>query len=159
MREPGRKTADMTQAERLAMAISALLDRFKVGPEGTAYDALSLTDTAIIARLARARLAGQSVIQKDIGSALNLPKTTMTSAVKRLLARGLIQRGAGEDARARVLHLTGDGIALAAALHQAQVAASASMLDALPPRERKHLVELLEQIVAGPAPGTPESGS
>ncbi|MFN4173176.1 MAG: hypothetical protein ACK4GW_15615 [Pseudorhodobacter sp.] len=65
----------LTDAERLATAISALLGRFKVVPEGTAYDALSLTDTAIVARLAQAQAAVQPVIQKDIAEALRLPKT------------------------------------------------------------------------------------
>ncbi|MFN4101547.1 MAG: MarR family winged helix-turn-helix transcriptional regulator [Pararhodobacter sp.] len=138
-----------TEAERLATVISALLDRFKVGPEGAAYDALSLTDTAIVARLAQAQAASHPVIQKDIAEALRLPKTTMTSAVKRLVARGLIVRGAGMDARARVLRLTDQGLALAGALREAQVAASAQMLAALPPEDSAQLLALLERILAG----------
>ncbi|MFN6979465.1 MAG: MarR family winged helix-turn-helix transcriptional regulator, partial [Gemmobacter sp.] len=136
------------EAERLATAISALLDRFKVGPDATAYDALSLTDTAIVARLAKAQIAAHPVIQKDIAEALHLPKTTVTSAVKRLVARGLVAQGIGADGRARVLRLTDRGMALAGALRAAQVAASAQMLGALPPDERAQLLALLERIAA-----------
>ncbi|MFN4158881.1 MAG: MarR family winged helix-turn-helix transcriptional regulator [Gemmobacter sp.] len=114
---------------------------------------MSLTDTAIVARLARAEPTGQPVIQKDIGDALRLPRTTMTSAVKRLVARGLIARGTGADARARVLRPTDQGLALADALRQAQVAASAQMLAALPQGDRAQLLAMLERIAAGPGRG------
>lgn len=135
-------------AARLAMAISALLEHFKMGAEGTAHDGMPLIDTAIVGRITSAVERDQEVIQKDISDALRLPKTTMASAVKRLVARRLVRRTAGDDPRAKVLGLTEEGAAFAKALRRAQIAASASMLESLPGRDRKRLLELLERIAS-----------
>ena len=135
--------------ERLATAISALIARFKIGQAGSAYDGLSLTDAAVISCLADAAAAGRAPIQKEVGEALGLPKTTMTSAVKRLSTRGLVEQGSGaRDARARTLRLTAPGQQLGSTLKEAQIRASMAILHSLPVRDRDRLVELLETVVA-----------
>ncbi len=140
-------------SERLAIAISALIAQFKVGPEGAAYDDLSLTDTALIACLAQAASAGREPIQKEVGDALGLPKTTMTSAVKRLGHRGLVQQSSGtNDARAKILRLTPAGENLGSKLKSAQIAASKAILHNLTARNQTRLVELLETAVANLPP-------
>lgn len=140
----------MTEAsgERLATAISTLIARFKIGPEGSAYDGLSLTDAAVIACIADAAAAGREPIQKEVATALDLPKTTMTSAVKRLSARGLVEqaRGAG-DARARTLRLTRHGQQIGSSLKEARIRASMAILQSLPVRDQERLIGLLETVV------------
>lgn len=143
-------------SERLAKAISALIAQFKVGPEGAAYDDLSLTDTAVIAWLAQSASAGREPIQKEVGDSLGLPKTTMTSAVKRLGSRGLVEQSSGtNDARAKTLRLTPAGENLGAKLKDAQIAASTAILHSLPLRDQARLVELLETAVAKLPPKPP----
>lgn len=135
--------------ERLAAAISALIARFKIGPEGSAYDGLSLTDAAVVSFIADAAAAGREPIQKEVGDALGMPKTTVTSAVKRLSAGGLVKQGTGtRDARARTLQLTPPGQQLGSSLKQAQIRASMAILRTLPIRDQNRLIGLLETVVA-----------
>ena len=147
---------DEQSGERLATAISALIARFKVGPEGTSYEDLSLTDAAVISWLAKAAIEGDEPIQKDVGDALGLPKTTVTSAVKRLSARGLVAQGPGRrDGRARTLRLTLDGQHLGTALKAAQVRASEAILESLSARDQGRLITLLERGAATAPPPPP----
>lgn len=142
--------------ERLATAIAALIARFKIGPDGSAYAGLSLTDAAVISCIAQAAAAGREPIQKEVGDALGLPKTTMTRAVKRLRARGLVAQGSGAtDARARTLRLTAPGQALGSSLKDAQIRASMAILQTLPMRDRDRLIGLLEKVVAAVPTGVP----
>lgn len=134
---------------RLAIAFSALTAQFKVGAEGSAYEGLSLTDTSVVAWVARSVAAGKQPIQQQVADSLDLPKTTMTSVVKRLSARGLVKQGTGStDARARTLGLTADGLLLAASLRETQLRASAAILNTLSARDQAKLVELLETVVS-----------
>ena len=135
--------------ERLATAISALIARFKIGPDGSVYDGLSLTDTAVVSAIAEITAAGPESLQKDIGRTLGLPKTTMTSAVKRLSARGLVEQGPGaRDARAKTLRLTPRGQQLGSSLKKAQIQASLAILQTLAVRDQNRLIGLLETVVA-----------
>jgi DNA-binding MarR family transcriptional regulator len=134
---------------RLAIAFSALTAQFKVGADGSAYEGLSLTDTSVVAWIARSVAAGKQPIQQQVADSLDLPKTTMTSVVKRLSARGLVEQGSGStDARARTLGLTAEGLHLAASLREAQLRASSVILRTLPARDQVRLVELLETVIA-----------
>lgn len=91
-----------------------------------------------------------------MAESLGLPKTTMTSAVKRLSARGLVEQGSGaRDARARTLHLTADGQRLGSGLKEAQIGASMAILQSLSTRDQSRLIELLETIVAKPPKASP----
>jgi DNA-binding MarR family transcriptional regulator len=135
--------------ERLAIAISALIGRFKVGPENSPYEHLTLTDAAVVSWLSQAAAEGREPIQKEVALSLDLPKTTMASAVKRLSARGLVTQGAGtRDARARTLHLTSDGKKLALGLREAQLGASTAILQSLSAQDQLRLIDLLERVVA-----------
>ncbi|WP_167767153.1 MarR family winged helix-turn-helix transcriptional regulator [Jannaschia formosa] len=130
-------------AQRLAMSVSSLVDRFKLRADGP-YAGLGLVEASMIARVASSET---SVTQGEIAAALGLPKTTMTSAVKRLEAKGLMVRDRSEtDGRARVLWLTDEGAELACQLREAQVRASAAMLATLAPGDRETLVRLLERV-------------
>jgi len=140
---------DEQSCKRLATAISALIARFKVGPENSPYEHLTLTDAAVVSWLSQAAAEGREPIQKEVAGSLGLPKTTMTSAVKRLSARGLVEQGSGaRDARSRTLHLTADGQKLGSGLKEAQIGASMAILQSLPARDQSRLIELLETVVA-----------
>jgi len=136
---------DSGDSERLSKAITKLLEHFNISPRGTPYDGLSLTDTAIIGRIAEAQSMRVPVIQKEIAEGLGLPKTTMASAVKRLIAKGLVKRKVGEDARARALYLTEEGELLFQAMRKAQDDASSNILNAIPKGRRGPFVDLLEK--------------
>lgn len=139
----------VTSGERLAAAISTLIARFKIGAEGSAYDRLSLTDAAVISCIADAAAAGREPIQKEVAASLALPKTTMTSAVKRLSAGGLVEQTRGaSDARARTLRLTRHGQQIESGLKEARIRASMGILQSLPVRDRERLIGLLETVVA-----------
>jgi DNA-binding MarR family transcriptional regulator len=146
---------DEQSGKRLAAAISALIGRFKVGAQATPYEDITLTDAAVVSSLSQAAEEGREPIQKEVSAALGLPKTTMTSAVKRLSARGLVEQGSGtSDARARTLHLTAEGRKLASRMKEAQIRASMAILESLPARDQPRLIELLERVVAKSAAGT-----
>ncbi len=74
--------------QRLTISFSALIAQFKVGAEGAAYEDLSLTATSVVAWIAGTVASGKQPIQQKMADSLHLPKTTMTSVVKRLSARG-----------------------------------------------------------------------
>jgi DNA-binding MarR family transcriptional regulator len=140
---------DEQSCTRLADAISALIARFKVGPESAPYEHLTITDAAVVSWLTRAAAEGREPIQKEVAESLGLPKTTLTSAVKRLAARGLVVQGSGaRDARSKTLHLTADGQELGSGLKEAQIEASMAILQSLPARDQSRLIELLETVVA-----------
>lgn len=62
--------------ERLATAISALIARFTIGREGSAYDGLPLTDAAVVSFIVNAAAAGRELIQKEVGDASACPRRT-----------------------------------------------------------------------------------
>ncbi|WP_237066881.1 MarR family winged helix-turn-helix transcriptional regulator [Loktanella sp. M215] len=129
--------------KRLSDSITTLIAQFKMRPDGP-YEGLSLVETSIVANIA---VACSPAVQGDIGSALRLPKTTMTSAVSRLQTKGLVERmQCVDDKRVRVLTLTKAGRTLADSLALAQVQSSEAMLNALPQEDRETLVRLLEQV-------------
>lgn len=140
---------DELYAKRLATAITALMARFKVSPENSPYEHLSLTDAAVISCLRQAAAEGREPIQREVAASLRLPKTTMTSAVKRLNGRGLLKQGSGaSDARSKTLLLTPDGQELGSGLEEAQIQASMDILRRLSARDQARLIELLERVVA-----------
>lgn len=135
--------------QRLATAFSTLIAQFKVGAGSSAYEGLSLTDASVLSWIDRSVASGNQPIQQQVADSLELPKTTMTSVVKRLSARGLVQQGSGStDARARTLGLTADGLQLAANLRETQLRSSEAILSTLSADDQDKLVELLETVVS-----------
>ena len=84
----------------------------------------------------------------EIGKKILLTSGSITTAIDRLEAKGLVERRAhGTDRRARVVHLTKDGrkmIAKAYADHAADMERLASA--SLNRKERETLIRLLKQI-------------
>lgn len=83
----------------------------------------------------------------DIGRKVDLTSGSITTAVDRLQARGLVSRQVdGEDARSRIVRLTAKGNALirtAFAAHADRLEMAAGGLDA---KERKQLITLLKKL-------------
>jgi len=90
--------------------------------------------------------ANPGVTQSRLAQAVELDRSTMVGVLHRLQARSLVERRRGEDRRTNGLWLTRSGRARVAALkrrirsHESRVAAR------LTPRERVHLLVLLEKL-------------
>ncbi|GAA0568647.1 hypothetical protein GCM10009416_03530 [Craurococcus roseus] len=96
--------------------------------------------------------AEPGVDQQGLAARLGIDKVSAGQMVDRLAARGLVSRDPHPtDRRARVLHLTPEGLALRRRLQPAALAAQDRILAPLRPEERVLLVELLARVVEGHA--------
>lgn len=83
----------------------------------------------------------------DIGRKVDLTSGSITTAVDRLQARGLVSRAVGrEDSRSRIVELTAKGKTLIRAAFDAHVARMEKAAGGLSPKERKELVGLLKKL-------------
>ena len=82
-----------------------------------------------------------------LGDVLGLTSGGVTRLVDRLVARGLVARTAGTDARQRRLHLTAAGTRRARALNAQRLAVLEDVLAPLSAAERAELERLLERVV------------
>jgi len=86
----------------------------------------------------------------DIGRRVNLTSGSITSAIDRLEARGLVQRGvAAADKRARVVSLTRAGRPLIATTFDEHKARMDAVADTLTAKERKAIIDLLKKLGMG----------
>jgi MarR family transcriptional regulator, lower aerobic nicotinate degradation pathway regulator len=86
--------------------------------------------------------------QTTLAAQIALDRTTTTGALKRLHARGLIERGvSGADRRARLCILTQRGTALLARMEAAARQAHAATLEPLSAAEQATLLSLMRRIV------------
>ena len=96
--------------------------------------------------------AEPGIDQQGLAARLGIDKVSAGQMVDRLEARGLASRSLHpSDRRARVLHLTPEGLALRRRLQPAALAAQDRILALLRPEERVLLVELLARVVEGHA--------
>jgi DNA-binding MarR family transcriptional regulator len=95
---------------------------------------------------------GPRQTQLAVAQALGLDKTTMTSLLDRMEARGLLTRCTdSHDRRARIAVLTDEGRQVQAEVTRARDLVEASLLAAFSPREQHLLRDLLARL-AGAAP-------
>lgn len=93
--------------------------------------------------------AGPRQTQLALAHSLGVDKTTMTSLLDRLEARGLITRATdSHDRRARIPELTGDGRQVQAEVTRARDHVEASLLAAFTPEEQHLLRGLLTRLAA-----------
>jgi DNA-binding MarR family transcriptional regulator len=86
--------------------------------------------------------------QTTLARAVALDRTTTTGALKRLEARGLVQRVVSErDRRAQACRMTPEGEALLAAMERSARAAHAATVEVLSESERATFIALLKRIV------------
>ena len=96
----------------------------------------------------RALEDGPAPTQSELAAAVGRDKTRLIPILDRLEARGLLRRTPDPaDRRNRVVALTGDGRALAAACRVDVRSAEAELLAVLDPAERRVFVEALDRLV------------
>jgi DNA-binding MarR family transcriptional regulator len=97
------------------------------------------------------KLTGKPGIdQNSLADRLNVDRNTASLLVEQLVKAGLVDRQVnGADRRARLLSLTTKGEKLYARLRPLHLAANASVLAPITPRERKLLISLLIRVIEG----------
>jgi MarR family transcriptional regulator, 2-MHQ and catechol-resistance regulon repressor len=104
---------------------------------------LTLTDFGILEAL----LHKGPLAVNDLGRKVSLTSGSITTAVDRLQARGLVERrNNDEDRRARTVHLTGAGRRDIQAAFRKHAAAMDQLGSVLTAEERKELVRLLKVL-------------
>ena len=94
--------------------------------------------------------AGQGVRPSDLADALSVPRTTISTAVKSLVGRGLVQTEADKsDGRALNLTPTPEGHEVVEAILRQDRRNAAAMLAALAPEDREAFVAAIGQVAAG----------
>lgn len=131
----------MARVENLVGAQSlAVADRLR--DVGSAQG-LSASEQAALVTLA----AHPDQTPSWLGEVLALTSGGVTRLVDRLVARGLVARTAGTDARQRRLHLTAAGARRARTLNTQRIAVIEEVLAPLSATERADLERLLERVV------------
>ena len=139
MSEPAKELV-----EQLTRAFERFTRRFKVAEAAAAADnALNALDAQTLMLIADNPGSGLGEVARD----LNVAMTTMSSAVDRLVKKGLVERKRPEDDRRSVeLTATAEGRGVVADQKAAYRNACRAMLGALTPAERIELIRLTEKI-------------
>jgi len=108
------------------------------GLKGSEYGALTTLD------------AEPGLDQQSLAARLGIDKVSAGQLVDRLERRGLVDRRLHPtDRRARILHLTPEGLALRRRIQPTALAAQERILAPLRPEERLPLIDLLTRLVQG----------
>jgi DNA-binding MarR family transcriptional regulator len=142
---------DDALALALAQGISSLMRQFKLEPgllAGSVYADLHVNDVGLLVVLAE---PGDWTV-RGVAQQLDAPDSTVSSALDRLEARGLIaRRRRTSDRRVMGVEVTEEGAALAARLRAAQLDNSRQILARLSPRDRETMVRLITEAAAAKA--------
>ena len=88
-----------------------------------------------------------SAIMSDLAGMLNVPLSTATHTVDKLVAKGLVERGrADRDRRIVLVELSEKGRQLHQSCLECQLAMGRTMLEALSPGEREIFLELMVKM-------------
>lgn len=86
---------------------------------------------------------------RDLADYLGVAPTTAQSAIDRLIKRGLVERRPSpHNGRDVALALTQEGLALRAAIRRQDVSNCATILNALPKKERVQFVNQIQRVAA-----------
>lgn len=142
---------DDALALALAQGISSLMRQFKLEPgllAGSVYADLHANDVGLLVVLAE---PGDWTV-RGVAQQLDAPDSTVSSALDRLEARGLIaRRRRTSDRRVMGVEVTQEGAALAARLRAAQLDNSRQILARLSPKDRETMVRLITEAAAAKA--------
>lgn len=132
------------QINQLSLAFERFTRRFKVAEAAAAADnALNALDAQALVFISENAGCGAG----DVARHLDAAATTMTSALDRLVRKGLIERRRREENRRAVaLTATAEGQEIVAGHKAVYWAACEAMLQALTPEERSELIRLTEKI-------------
>lgn len=140
---------DDSQVRALTDAVAALMRQFKLEPgmlAGSAYADLHLNDVGLLSIVAE---PGDWTV-RGLAQALSAPDSTVSSALDRLEARGLIARERRtSDRRVMRVAMTAEGRALVERLRAGQMDNSRRMLARLSDQDRADLVRLMSTIAQG----------
>ena len=132
------------QTEQLTLALERFTRRFKVAEATAAMDnALSALDVQTLLFVSDHKGCGLG----DVARYLQVPLTTMSSAVDRLVRKDMVLRERPqENRRAVALSLTEQGHGAVAGYIAGYGATCHAMLEALDPAERDEFVRLTQKI-------------
>lgn len=140
---------DAAQIEDLTASVAALMRQFKLEPgmlAGSAYADLHINDVSLLKIVAE---PGDWTV-RGLAQSLSAPDSTVSSALDRLEARGLVaRRRHASDRRVMVVELTADGRALAERLRAGELDNSRRMLARLSAQDRAEIVRLMAAIARG----------
>lgn len=124
-----------------------LIGRFQSKMEDQKYSHISELSTTEISILQLLH-DDPNIILKEICTRLNIPKSTLTSAVNRLVKKGYVERvSSSSDKRAFSLHITEEGAAVQKAHLELEYSYLTQMLDRLDGREVETLLRLLKKTI------------
>jgi DNA-binding MarR family transcriptional regulator len=134
----------MSDAERFADAVVTFVRGFGLHrPERTPCG----FDAGVAEAHALSELRGGPLQQGDLVDALGLTKSTVSRLVANLVERGWAERGAVDgDGRGVTVTLTRSGRDAAARLSKARTQRMQALLDAVPVRRRRQVIEALEVL-------------
>lgn len=140
---------DDGQVRALTDAVAALMRQFKLEPgmlAGSVYADLHLNDVGLLSIVAE---PGDWTV-RGLAQTLSAPDSTVSSALDRLEARGLIIRERrASDRRVMRVELTAEGQALTERLRVGKMENSRRMLARLSNPDRTDLVRLIAAIAQG----------
>ena len=135
------KNARLLQPVRTLMRVMLVSER--TSPEHQHVVRYNALDFHTLGMLREREVLRASDIADDLGVAA----TTISSAVARLVKRGLIERAqSAEDRRAYDLRLTEQGQQIAQAIHAQDLRNMGLFLSALEPHEQEALITLLSKV-------------
>jgi DNA-binding MarR family transcriptional regulator len=144
--DPGTEPVSDRQAVDLHEAVDKIMRRFKLEPGllvGSAYANLHVNDVGLLAVLAE---PGNWNIRK-ITRVLNVPFSTVSSALDRLEKRRLISRRRRPgDRRVVYIELTSAGARVAKKLRATQIETCRRMLSGLSARDREEFIRIAAQV-------------
>ncbi|TMQ21875.1 MAG: winged helix-turn-helix transcriptional regulator [Candidatus Rokuibacteriota bacterium] len=138
------------QARELMIYVDELVRRHIVTRlDSTAFETLSRQDAVTIEALG----TQGPMLVKDVAALIQLPLSTVSSAVSRLCARRLVRRQTlAADRRNIQLELTSTGAKVYAAMLGAGLRTARTVLDALGPAERSTLLAILQKAMTAERP-------
>ena len=145
---PRSSAVPLGQAEALHGVIALLMREFRLEPgllAGSVYRDLHANDVGLFEVLAAPGADPWTVHR--VARALGAPISTMSSALDRLEAQGIIQRRRiAEDRRVVQIELTARGHRLAERLRAAHIENCRAMLGRLSPAQREEFLRLAAQV-------------
>ena len=141
--EPSEDKSDLTGAHVWLVLMKAHRSLQRHAAASIASLDLGLSDFVVLEML----LHKGPMKVNDIGRKVDLTSGSITTAVDRLQARGLVSREInGEDSRSRIVQLTAKGRTLIRTAFEAHAASMENAAGGLNIKERRELVALLKKL-------------
>lgn len=154
LRRRGHADGEDRDATALAAAVAGIIAALLVAGRGGAPAEGRIPFNPLYFHLLRRLDAGGPTRPSALADALGVSRTTLSTAVKALSGRGLVDRRADRsDGRAHEVVLTDEGRDVLAAIRRQDLRNAAAMLSCLEPAERAGFVRAATKVAAGLADG------